>query len=166
MDPGIIYVTAYIPYVEEVTIPDPIYADEDFTLTMHLTSALQPDLLRANMHGRLWEGPGINPAIPDLLLFPMWMKGIDDINYTHGNLGPPVQSTDYEYQDSCTLPEGHWTIGVQSARTQQLGGSCLKDYPLDYLIEIGGSSIVSPETTKDDVVYRLFPVTVVKRPGS
>jgi len=161
----IITVTAYMPYVEEVTIPNPIYAGEEFKLTMRLSSVLEPRLLKPDPLGQRRPvlqiaGPGGNPARPDLVFFPMWMQPFlpDE--------GSAPESIEYTYSRPCSLPEGNWSICVQSARTRELGGTNLVDFPLDVLDTIGYGSISSPETYTGDVVYRLYPITVVKRPGT
>jgi hypothetical protein len=157
---GWIIVTAYMPYVEDVIIPDPIYAGEDFTVTMRLSSVLEPRLLGGSMPSRLWiEGPGFNPARPQVALFPMWMK--DEL--------PPSPAPDrleYEYPQPCRLPAGEWYIGVQTAKTRELGGVCVEHAPLDYLFSWNENYADAQTGRTNFVEYRLYPITVVQRPGA
>jgi hypothetical protein len=157
---GAIIVTAYMPYVEDVIIPDTIYAGEDFSLTVRLSSALEPRLLNGDMLGRLHiAGPTVNPARPQAILFPMWMEEVLPP-------GPAPDTIDFEYPQPCRLPAGEWYIGVQTAKTRELGGVCVKHAPLDYL-SAWDEHYADPETGRTNFVeFRLYPITVVERPGA
>jgi hypothetical protein len=156
-------VTAYMPYVENVTIPEPIYAGEDFTLTMRVSSVLEPWLLNGDVRRRLYiVGPGINPARPRVLEFPMWMGDREVVPP-----GPAPDTAEFEYPAymPLRLPAGEWYIGVQTAKTRELGGVCvttdnnnLADWDEHY---------ADPETGRTNFVeYRLYPITVVERPSA
>ena len=161
-DSGEIIVTAYMPYVEDVTIPEPIYADEDFTLTVRVSSVLEPRLLNGDMRGRWHEvGPGINPARPRVLEFPMWMEEVLPP-------GPAPDTIEFEYPAymPLRLPAGEWFIGVQTAKTRELGGVCVRHAYLDYLAD-WDEHYADPEAGRTNFVeYRLYPITVVERPGA
>jgi hypothetical protein len=151
-----------MPYVEDVIIPETIYADENFTLTMRLSSVLAPRLLNGDMRGRLHSaGPGFNPAAPKVIRFPMWMEEVLPP-------GPAPDTVDFEYPAymPLKLPAGEWVIAVQTAKTRELGGVCVKHAILDYLSS-WDEHYADPETGRTDFVeFRLYPITVVERPGA
>jgi hypothetical protein len=161
-DPGIIIVPAYIPFVEDVILPDPIYADEEFTLKVRVSSVLEPRLLNGNVKYKLYiGGPGVNPAAPQVIRFPMWMK--DDLPP-----GPKQDAVEFEYPayKPLRLPAGEWFIGMQTAKTRELGGVCVQHAPLDYLGD-WDEHYADPQTGRTNFVeYRLYPITVVERPGA
>jgi hypothetical protein len=160
IDFGIIIVPAYMPYVEDVIIPETIYAGEDFTLTMRLSSVLEPRLLNGDMRGRLHiAGPGFNPGRPQVVTFPMWMEEVLPP-------GPALDTIEFEYPRTCRLPAGEWSIGVQTAKTRELGGVCVEHANLDYLSS-WDEHYADPETGRTNFVeFRLYPITVVERPGA
>ena len=158
---GRIIVTAYMPYVEDVTIPDPIYAGEDFTLTMRLSSVLEPRLLSGQMLDKLHiAGPTINPGRPEVVLYPMWMR--DD--FPRQGLVP--ETAEYVYHRPCRLPTGKWYLGVQTAKTRELGGVCVQYAPLEYLTTWDETYVDAQTGRTSFVEYRLYPITVVERPGA
>jgi hypothetical protein len=63
------------------------------------------------------------------------------------------------------LPAGEWFIGVQTAKTRELGGVCVttdNDNLADW-----DEYYADPETGRTNFVeYRLYPITVVERPGA
>jgi len=158
---GRIIVTAYMPYVEDVIIPDPIYAGEDFTVTMRLSSVLEPRLLSGQMLDKLHvAGPTVNPGRPEVVLYPMWMR--DD--FPRQGLVP--ETAEYVYHRPCRLPVGKWYLGVQTAKTRELGGVCVQYAPLEYLTTWDETYVDAQTGRTNFVEYRLYPITVVERPGS
>ncbi len=156
-----IIVPAYMPYVEEVAFPDPVYANEDFTATMRLSSALEPRLLSGQMLDKLHvAGPSFNPARPTVALLPMWMR--DDFP----QLGIVPETAEYRYSRPLNLPAGEWFIGVQTAKTRELGGVFVQYAPLDSLSSWDEYYVDTLTGRSDFVEYRLYPVTVVERPSS
>jgi hypothetical protein len=161
-DLGIIIVPAYMPYVEDVNIPDQIYADEEFKLTVRVSSVLEPRLLNGNMQHKMHiVGPGFNPSMPQVVQFPMWMREVLPA-------GSAQDTATFVYMAymPLKLPAGEWILAVQTAKTHELGGVCVKHAPLDYLSS-WNEHYVDPETGRTNFVeYRLYPITVVERPGA
>lgn len=150
-----------MPYVEDITIPDPIYANEDFTVTMRLSSVLEPRLLSGQMLDKLHvAGPSYNPARPTVALLPMWMR--DDFP----RQGAVPETAEYTYSRPINLPAGEWSIGVQTAKTRELGGVFVQYAPLDSLSSWDEHYVDSLTGRANFVEYRLYPVTVVERPGA
>lgn len=160
-DTGIAIVTAYMPYVEDVTIPDPVYAGEDFTLTMRVSSVLEPRLLNGNLKHKLYiVGPGFNPGQPEVVRFPMWMRDVVPA-------GPQQDTVEFDYPAymPLRLPAGEWNIAVQTAKTRELGGVSVST-DLMYLPD-WDETYADPQTGRTNFVeYRLYPITVVERPGA
>jgi hypothetical protein len=160
-DTGIVMVDAWMPYVEDVTIPDPVYADEDFTLTLRVSSVLEPRLLNGNVQHKLYiVGPGFNPGRPTVALFPMWMR--EDLPP-----GPVLDTAELEYPAymPLRLPAGEWNIAVQTAKTRELGGVSVSTDRM-YLSD-WDETYTDPNTGRSNFVeYRLYPITVVERPGA
>ncbi len=159
---GTIIVAAYMPYVEEVILPEQIYAGEEFTLTLRLSSVLEPRLLSGDMRHRLHiVGPSVHPLVPDVLRFTTWMEQVLPD-------GPAPETIDFVYPawTPLTLPAGEWFIGVQTAKTRELGGVFVEHAPLDYLSS-WDEHYTDPQTGRTNFVeYRLYPVTVIERPGA
>jgi hypothetical protein len=162
LDPGIIHVSAYMPYVEEVILPEQIYAGEEFTLTLRVSSALEPRLLNGDVPRKLRiVGPGVNPALPNVVRFTTWMR--DNLPE-----GPAPESAEFVYPawTPLKLPAGEWFIGVQTAKTRELGGVFVEHAPLDDLSS-WDEHYTDPQTGRTNFVeYRLYPVTVIERPGA
>ena len=160
-DTGIVMVDAWMPYVEDVIIPDPVYANEDFTLTMRVSSVLEPRLLNGNVQHKLYiVGPGFDPGQPEVVRFPMWMR--EDLPP-----GPVLDTAELEYPAymPLRLPAGEWNIAVQTAKTRNLGGVHIKT-DFDNLSS-WDEHYADPQTGRTNFVeYRLYPVTVVERPGA
>ena len=146
-DPVTTDVTGYIPFVEEVGLPEVIYEEEYFTVTLRLSAVLKPDLFNgANQQSFMCSGGGILQGYPSGWEYDTWM-------WPARNPGGPVNdSIEVRFPG---LPAGDWAIGIWQLKKRELGG--MKGlyrwtpgmYPLDY-------------SHQELVIY---PITVIERPA-
>jgi hypothetical protein len=137
------WITAYIPYVEEVILPEDIYAGEDFFVTLWLSSMLEPRLLKGEPRNKILA-LGVLYTQKGTWCIEPWMGAIlpDE--------GPIVDQITIALPG---LPPGEWEIGVVSPKTRELGGMSAQ-----YEIAEGGGAY-SP-----DVETRIYPISVIERP--
>jgi hypothetical protein len=143
--------TGYLPFVEEVMIPEGVRAKENFQITLRISSALNPNVLRGldEMEGRMLHsfGPHQTGGRFDGWLVTPWQFG-------QGSPSEPIRNT-FNVR-LLGLPEGDWVIRVVSAPDRDHGGlsdtiaitpwywsnplAIVKEYPIHILpAEEGGS---------------------------
>jgi len=141
-------ITVYLPYVEEVTLPDPIYANEDFVVTLRVSSVLEPRILRGDPESktrRFFYYQPFPPSGPYDVLLETWMSPY------LSEEGPLVDTMHYTCEGG--LPEGEWTLGVTTSPSRELGGMT------------ASYSVLEGTAWGADWETRLYPITVVNRPG-
>jgi hypothetical protein len=149
-DPGWVYEDAYIPYVEEVVFPEPIYAGEEFYVGLELSAALHPEILLDGRHGFLFGAMRMPPKLNHTWQLVPWVFGP----------GPEPPHPDQEAKEHVerrvpALPAGEWVIGVESAVSREWGG--FRDR---FHITPGMGAAPGPEWET-----RLYTITVVERPA-
>jgi hypothetical protein len=140
--------TAYIPYVEEVTIQEPIYANEDFHVTLRVSAQQYPQLLAGTT---AHSGPLMAP-------YP-WLGETESgwviDPWAHAPTDPALPVTDtWEYTLS-GLPAGDWVVAVWQLQDRAQGGR-------SGLYELT-PSIGAMDNTGLDLMF--YPITVITRPA-
>ncbi|MCD6119536.1 hypothetical protein J7K50_06815 [bacterium] len=107
-------IPSYLPYVEDITLPERIVANESFTVSLHLSAQLKPEILN-----------GFNPIDPwRVFEMPNDMTGVTTIKIRtwiakHSFSGDPMTTVDFEIPG---LPVGNHKLMVETADTKQHGG--------------------------------------------
>ena len=140
--------TAYIPFVEEVTIQDPIYAGEDFTVTLRVSSELFPELLAGTTARRgplLAPGPFLAGVGHSGWVIDTWTRAPADPSL------PPNDQWDFTLGG---LPAGEWVVAVWQLQERLHGGKA-------------GIYQLTPTTgamDKSGLDLVFYPITVIERP--
>jgi len=116
-DPGYdTYSTAYLPFVEGVSVPDDIYEDEPFEIVLKMSAVLAPDMLRGITPQTMYEWSFI-PDPPPLtgVIVGAWCWR--DINDIQGN--ELISELHWPFNG---WPAGTYTIQVVSAESRAWGG--------------------------------------------
>jgi hypothetical protein len=140
---GEVIINGYFPWIEEVRVPDEVYAGEEFFYTTHIEAPLAASVLNGQ------EEIGIN-----LARYPPTQNGdgnivivIDVMLRDYGQTGLPRT----EYITNARFPvAGEHVIAILSAPTPEQGGM-----PGQY------ETIGFPGPRTSGLIYREFPVTVL-----
>jgi hypothetical protein len=113
-------VTAYLPYVEIISITEPVTAGESVQVTVSLSAQLKPDALNGLLAEPITTGyPGG--------WFPGWIQGgVNTLDvYLHPWISEPIRTgapvTEYTFNLGLFEP-GTYRLLVQTASSSQWGG--------------------------------------------
>ena len=135
----------YLPYVEEVILPDIIYVEEHFIVVIRVSAVLKPDLFNgANQQSFFASGGGILQQNPTGWEYDTWM-------WPPRNLDAPANNSIEVRLPG--LPAGDWAIGIWQLTERELGG-------MEGLYRWMPSRYPHDRSHQELVIY---PITVIER---